>query len=77
MRKKLNPVTKYRPAPRRLFFAIAFLASASLLALSSLRLVSNPEFDDWSLVLTTSRGQVTMAPAVPPTLENISVLKKD
>ena len=23
--------------------------------------------DDWSLVLTTSSGQVTMAPTVPPT----------
>ena len=38
--------------------------------------MSKPEFDDCSLVLTTSRGQVTMAPAVPPTLENISVLER-
>ena len=28
-----------------------------------------PEFDDWSLVLTTSRGQVNIAPIVPPVLE--------
>jgi hypothetical protein len=30
---------------------------------------SNPEFDDWSRVFTTSRGQVMIAPVVPPTLE--------
>ena len=34
-----------------------------------LRLVSKPEFEDWSLVLTTSRGQVKIAPVVPPTLK--------
>ena len=28
-----------------------------------------PEFEDWSLVLTTSRGQVKIAPIVPPVLE--------
>ena len=29
----------------------------------------NPELDDCSLVLTTSRGQVMTAPVVPATLE--------
>ena len=28
-----------------------------------------PEFEDWSLVLTTSRGQVKIAPIVPPVLQ--------
>ena len=31
--------------------------------------VSNPELEDWRRVLTTSRGHVMMAPAVPPTLK--------
>jgi len=30
----------------------------------------NPEFDDWSRVLTTSRGHVRMAPVVPPILKH-------
>ena len=30
--------------------------------------VGNPELEDCNLVLTTSKGQVTIAPVVPPTL---------
>ena len=28
----------------------------------------NPEFEDWSLVFTTSKGHVIIAPIVPPVL---------
>ena len=45
------------------------LLLASFLIFPTFKVVSNPEFDDWSLVLTTSRGQVTIAPVVPPTLK--------
>ena len=35
----------------------------------------NPEFEDCSLVLTTSRGHVKIAPVVPPSLELIQYIK--
>ena len=35
----------------------------------------NPEFEDCSLVLTTSRGHVKIAPVVPPSLELIQNIK--
>ena len=33
--------------------------------------VSKPELEDWRRVLTTSSGQVRIAPAVPPTLHRV------
>lgn len=49
------------------------LLLASFFSFPTFSVVSKPEFDDWSLVLTTSRGQVTIAPVVPPTLKNLDI----
>ena len=66
--------TTWETLPPVLVAEVRWLTPSTVLTLTAsdlptLRVVPKPELEDWRRVLTTSRGQVTMAPEVPATLK--------